>query len=359
MKRKSMFLLLFLTICLSGCADSSEEFGQSTVVDVQQLLLGEDLNNESGETTHLEEQPDIATQAMEQVPVNTTDETVAIKWNGERLSRAAASVGTKMYFSQWAGEERSPVLYEMSIGEDSLLESRVEIPEGMDVKAMAEDSTGGLHLLLRSSSKNSEAFASLIRELDREGNMIQDVDISEAIKDRYVLTQAFFVDSKGNYYIKDLDNMICISNDGISLWEMNNRSLGINRSYAAAAVGDSVYMSYQKNETTYIGEVNPTDGGLEAEYPLPKIAAEDPIMVMEQGTDSDLLLYGSGSGIWAWNRNGSEPEKRADISEAGLSYNETIVARIFLKDGRLLLVKNVSEGNELAGITYQYISGGR
>lgn len=358
MKKLYMFLLLGLAICLSGCADSGIESGNGTVDDVQQFLSGEALNNESNETVQGEEQ-DIANGVIEQVPVNMTDETVTIKWNGERLSRASACRGTRMYFSQWAGEDRNSALYEMNIGEVALQQSALQIPEGMDVKAMTEDSTGHLHLLLRPASKNAETFTSLIREIDIEGNIVQDVDISEAINERYVLWQAFFVDSKGNYYIKDLEYMICISNEGKFLWEMNNRLLGISRSYAAVAVEDAVYMSYQKNDVTYIGKVNPADGSLEEEYSFTEIVDSDPIMVMGQGTDSDLLLYGSNSGVWAWNSDGNELEKRADLSEAQLPYNETIVTRMFLRDGRLLLVKNVSEGNELTGITYQYISGGR
>lgn len=97
------------------------------------------------------------------------------------------------------------------------------------------------------------------------------------------------MDSKGNYYIKDLDYMICISNEGKFLWEMNNRLLGISRSYAAVAVEDAVYMSYQKNDVTYIGKVNPADVSLKEEYSFTEIPGSDPIMVMGQGTDRNHL----------------------------------------------------------------------
>ena len=153
--------------------------------------------------------------------------------------------------------------------------------------------------------------------------------------------------------------MIRIGKDGKVLWEMDNQSMGISRSYAAEAVEDIIYISYQKDGITCIGEVSSADGSLCKEYPLAGISDSDPVMTMKQGTDSTLLLYGSSSGIWAWTPDGNRIEKRADIKEAQLPYDEIIVARKFLSDGRLLLVKHILDNDNLAGITCQYIPGGR
>ncbi len=358
MNKKRILLALGLAICLSGCSGNNPEPGQaagSVVPPVQ----SEEMVSASTETVQGETKQEAAAQETEKIPVNTAEEAGAMNWNGERLSRASACLGNKIYFSQWAREGRESILYEMNIGEASLRQSALEIPEGMEIQALAADDTGHLHLLLRTAPGDSETFTSIIRELDADGNTVNDVDISEAIGKRYTLWQAFVVDSEGNYYIKDLDYMMCISREGKSLWEMDNRSMGIGRSYAAAVANGVVYMSYQKDDITYIGEINPADGTLPEEYPLAEIESTDPILVMGQGTDSELLLYGSSSGVWAWNSDENRLENRGEASEANLPYNETIVLRRFLSDGRLLLVKNLSEGNELTGMTYQYLPGGK
>ncbi len=361
---KHIFLLFMLLICLCGCAGKNTVRNSHAVNDAH-ILSGEDdavnraSGHESTESAPYKTPPEQVNDAPKPVPVNTAAETITIDWNGESLSRAVACPGNKMYFSQWEFENRKSALYEMNIGENSLLPSDLPVPEGMEVKAMAEDNAGHLHLLLRPSSGQPETSVSLIREIDRTGGIVRDVDISEAVKGRYVLWQAFLADSSGNYYIKDLDYMIRIGKDGKVLWEMDNQSMGISRSYAAEAVEDIIYISYQKDGITCIGEVSSADGSLCKEYPLAGISDSDPVMTMKQGTDSTLLLYGSSSGIWAWTPDGNRIEKRADIKEAQLPYDEIIVARKFLSDGRLLLVKHILDNDNLAGITCQYIPGGR
>lgn len=356
MKKKFMLPLFGILICLSGCGGIEHSVTEETK---QFLPEKDEAVYESCVPTSGQEETNTIVPDRELVPINTTDEEIPVEWCGERLSRASACLGSTMYFSQWAGEDTNSALYEMNIGEASLQPSEIQIPEGMEIKAMAGDSKGHLHALIRPAAKASDKAYGLIRELDKEGNVIRDVDVSEAINGRYVLWQAFIVDSNGNYYIKDLDYLLCISKEGQPLWEMNNRSLEISRSYAMAAVDDSVYMTYQRNGVTYIGEINTADGSIGEEYVLPEITENDSVLIMDRGTDSDLLLYANNSGIWSWNHDGSMLENRANRSEAQLPYSEVIVARMFLRDGRLLLVKNVSDGDEMVGITFQYISGGK
>ena len=101
------------------------------------------------------------------------------------------------------------------------------------------------------------------------------------------------------------------------------------------------------------------DGTIVEEYLLVELESRDQILAIGPGTDSDLLLYGSISGIWAWNKENNELENRYALSEADISYDEYVVIRAFLEDGRLLLVENVSEAGELTGRIYKYIPAGR
>lgn len=188
---------------------------------------------------------------------------------------------------------------------------------------------------------------------------MKDLNISDILGQRYVILQGFFVDSEGKYYLKDTDYMICFDSDGNTMWETDNRALGINKSYAAVCVDDVVYLSCQKNDCTYITEIDSQNRLPTEEYLLEEIGSQDIILAMDQGTDSDLLLYGAVSGIWAWNREASRLENRVSGSELNVPYGETVIARKFLPDGRLLLVKNVSEGDNLTGVTFQYIPAGK
>lgn len=341
---------------LTGCSMSGVDHGNEQIVELNIQSI-EDVSDMTGAVEEESEQ-EVVENVIEEIPINTMEETVQMDWTGEKLSRAFVSIGEKMYFSQWEKDGQEAVLYEMNIGENCLRKSEVETIKNMEVQMMARDMDGHIHLLMRSTINTSEDMESIIREIDGDGNIVRDIDISHTIKNRFYLWNTFLVDHAGNYYIKDLDYMICLDKSGEKIWEMDNRAEGIKRSFAATIVEEKVYLAFQKEDINYIGEIDSKTGLLRAEYPLAELGSDDRILTMKAGTDSELLIYGGNSGIWTWNSNDGRMEHRAVMSESDVPYSEYIVLRSFLDDGRLLLVKNISEGDIHIGITHHYIPGG-
>lgn len=360
MKRNKIKSLIFagLIISLCGCSSENTELHLSTVeTETSESIVENDITEDIVQSS---EQSTDFTESRTKLPVNITDETITAEWDGIHLAKVFTTTGNQLYFCQWARDGREAALYELEIGHSLLQEKDIEIPSDMDIYGMAHGISGNLYFLLRTSLTDSENVISVIREVDREGNILQDLDISNALQRKLPILQAFIIDNDGNYYVRGMTSAMYISGEGVVLWETKDSDLGISNSYTATmdANGD-IYITYQKNQNTYIGTLDLQDGTIAEEYSLEALESKDQILAIGPGTDSDLLLYGSISGIWAWNKENNELENRYALSEAGISYDEYVVIRAFLEDGRLLLVENVSEAGELTGRIYKYIPAGK
>lgn len=359
-KRNIIKNLIFvgLIISLCGCSSENTELNPSTV----EMETSENVveNHLTEEVIPSSEPSMDFTESRTKLPVNITDETITAEGEGIHLAKVFASTGDQLYFCQWAREGREAALYELEIGNSLLQEKDIEIPSDMDIYGMACGTSGNLYFLMRTSLTASENVISVIREVDREGNILQDLAISDGLQKKLPILQAFIIDNDGNYYIRGMTSTMYISGEGAVLWETKDSDLGISNSYAATMDADGdIYIAYQKNQNTYIGTLNLQDGTIAKEYFLEALESRDQILAIGPGTDSNLLLYGSISGIWAWNKENNELEDRNVLSEADIAYNEYVVIRAFLEDGRLLLVENVSEAGELTGRIYKYIPAGR
>lgn len=343
---KKGILCLLLAVCLCGCGKDN------AVSDNEPSLIQEENVNEQNNDLSSEEKQEEALPSKIVLPLNTTEETINGEWNGESLAKVFASIGNEMYFCQWEKDGNNATFYEMEIGQAELQEIDINIPEGMNIYAMTSDVYNNLHILLRTKVSSSEEVTSIIRTLDGEGNLIGDLDISKALEGEISLHQAFLVDSKGNFYITGLWDTMGIDSEGNKMWFLENRVTGIGDSYTAIlGVDENLYIPYSKDETTCIGKVDTTNGALVKEYVLPEMDDNDRILAMGQDENGELLLYSSASGIWKWNESDNSLQNTVEMSESELAYNEYILIRTFLADGRLLLVKNVDDD----GRVYQYI----
>ena len=372
--RKQMFqtiMMICVVICacgLSGC--NKKEMSDNKQIDDINIEWGEmekyaEASDGYKETTddkwtdqaaNTEAQTNGSTE--EQAEVNTQAQIVELTGQDFYPAKAFGCNAEKLLMCQWNREGREAALFEMEVGTDLLQKQQIDIPEDWNIHGIVSDWEGHSYILLRSPWKE-EGMLSVIREYD--GNsLINEMDISDALGSKMGICEGFLRDGNGNFYIKGMEGGMYLSAEGKFLWESRNDLQEIRDSYAAAIGKDgNVYITYVKEDASYIGQINPENGSVEKEYALEGIGTDDRILALAQGTDSDFLLYGVASGIWAFDLESGCTEKRVDRSESNLPYNEYIIIRAFLRDGRFLLVKNVSENDRLTGQIWEYIPAGR
>lgn len=372
--RKQMFQTIMM-ICVVICACGLSGCNKKEMSDNKQI---DDINIEWGEMEKYAEASDgykettddkwtdqaANTEAKtngsteEQAEVNTQAQTVELTGQDFYPAKAFGCNAEKLLMCQWNREGREPALFEMEVGTDLLQKQQIDIPEDWNIHGIVSDREGHSYILLRSPWKE-EGMLSVIREYD--GNsLINEMDISDALGSKMGICEGFLRDGNGNFYIKGMEGGMFLSAEGKFLWESRNDLQEIRDSYAAAIGKDgNVYITYVKEDASYIGQINPENGSVEKEYALEGIGTDDRILALAQGTDSDFLLYGVASGIWTYDLESGCTEKRVDRSESNLPYNEYIIIRAFLRDGRFLLVKNVSENDRLTGQIWEYIPAGR
>jgi hypothetical protein len=372
--RKQMFQTIMM-ICVVICACGLSGCNKKEMSDNKQI---DDINIEWGEMEKYAETSDgykettddkwtdqaanteaqINGNAEEQVEVNTQAQTVELSGQDFYPAKAFGCNAEKLLMCQWNREGREAALFEMEVGTDLLQKQQIDIPEDWNIHGIVSDREGHSYILLRSPWKE-EGMLSVIREYD--GNsLINEMDISDALGSKMGICEGFLRDGNGNFYIKGMEGGMYLSAEGKFLWESRNDLQEIRDSYAAAIGKDgNVYITYVKEDTSYIGRVSTENGSIEKEYALEGIGTDDRILALAQGTDSDFLLYSVASGIWTFDLESGCTEKRVDRSESSLPYNEYIIIRAFLRDGRFLLVKNVSENDRLTGQIWEYIPAGR
>ncbi len=372
--RKQMFQTIMM-ICVVICACGLSGCNKKEMSDNKQI---DDINIEWGEMEKYAETSDgykettdekwtdqaanteaqINGNAEEQAEVNTQAQTVELSGQDFYPAKAFGCNAEKLLMCQWNREGREAALFEMEVGTDLLQKQQIDIPEDWNIHGIVSDREGHSYILLRSPWKE-EGMLSVIREYD--GNsLINEMDISDALGSKMGICEGFLRDGNGNFYIKGMEGGMYLSAEGKFLWESRNDLQEIRDSYAAAIGKDgNVYITYVKEDTSYIGRVSTENGSIEKEYALEGIGTDDRILALAQGTDSDFLLYSVASGIWTFDMESGCTEKRVDRSESSLPYNEYIIIRAFLRDGRFLLVKNVSENDRLTGQIWEYIPAGR
>lgn len=372
--RKQMFQTIMM-ICVVICACGLSGCNKKEMSDNKQI---DDINIEWGEMEKYAEtsggykettddkwtdqaantEAQINGNAEEQVEVNTQAQTVELSGQDFYPAKAFGCNAEKLLICQWNREGREAALFEMEVGTDLLQKQQIDIPEDWNIHGIVSDREGHSYILLRSPWKE-EGMLSVIREYD--GNsLINEMDISDALGSKMGICEGFLRDGNGNFYIKGMEGGMYLSAEGKFLWESRNDLQEIRDSYAAAIGKDgNVYITYVKEDTSYIGRVSTENGSIEKEYALEGIGTDDRILALAQGTDSDFLLYSVASGIWTFDLESGCTEKRVDRSESSLPYNEYIIIRAFLRDGRFLLVKNVSENDRLTGQIWEYIPAGR
>lgn len=344
---KKVIIWLLLILCLVGCGKNET----NTVNDNELSGIEKTDDEQRDEIINEDLQTEVQPNKIV-LPQNVTEETINGMWNNESLAKVFTSVGNKMYFCQWEKDGKEAALYQMEIGQDSLQEVGMDIPEGMNIYAMTSDVYNNLHILIRTKVSSSDEVTSIIRTIDSNGNFVKDLDISAAIGGEISLHQAFLADSKGNFYITGLWDTMGIDSEGNKLWMLENRALGIGDSYTAfLSTDDELYLPYQKNDATYLGKVDILSGDLVEEYSMAAMDGNDRILAMGQDENGTVLLYSSASGIWKWNCKENSLNNTVEMSESNLAGNEYILIRAFLADGRLFLTKNIDDN----GRVYQYI----
>ena len=354
-RKMQLILIIILAIYLfTGCQNNKEEHvkddKEAVIIEENQTIV-EDISSDQGEEL-------VAATTLD---VNMTSQTLVSDWDGLRLQpNKFTSIGSALFFYHFSEEDGTSSLYQGTIGELELKKFPLDIPEGSYLSGITSDHMGMLSLLMKSPASEGNQASYALKKVDITGAVIEEYDITEWMEEYDTIITNLFIDKNGTYLIRGINTTLCFDPNESKFWEITDETLGIENTYGITNGKDgSLIMSYQREGLTYIGKADLYHGVMEEEYLLEDIKSSDRILAISQGTDTDLLIYGTQSGCWAWSFESKNLEQRFEMTEANLAYNEYILIRAFLEDGRLFMVKNISDENTISERHYDYLPVGK
>lgn len=354
-RKMQLILIIILAIYLfTGCQNNKEEHvnddEEAVIIEENQTIV-EDISSDQGEEL-------VAATTLD---VNITSQTLVSDWDGLRLQpNKFTSIGSTLFFYHFSEEDGTSSLYQGTIGELELKKFPLDIPKGSYLSGITSDHMGMLSLLMKSPASEGNQASYALKKVDITGAVIEEYDITEWMEEYDTIITNLFIDKNGTYLIRGINTTLCFDPNESKFWEITDETLGIENTYGITNGKDgSLIMSYQREGLTYIGKADLYHGVMEEEYLLEDIKSSDRILAISQGTDTDLLIYGTQSGCWSWSFESKNLEQRFEMTEANLAYNEYILIRAFLEDGRFFMVKNISDENTISERHYDYLPVGK
>ena len=364
--RKSVFVVLeAFFILFAGCGVSKEQSVGDTVVEAVQETETETVQKEQHEKD-LQESESIVVE--EQVPcmnveVSREEKTVEMPLEEVRLGYSCAADETYIYLYQ-ASDYGEPGIYRMQIGGESLERLPVDIPEGMDVNRLAVDCYGTLYVQVSISQERKAAGEEqqhLIWILNENYEIEETLDITKEVEER-MPPAVFAVDGEGRYWLQwgYYSVKVCVlDQEGKVLHSFTEESFGVDEvSIVGAGDQGKIYIVCNTEGTAAFAAVDTESGNIETSIEIPFLPDEIG-RAIGKGTDTEVLLSGDMSGIWAVDLEKNTTENRNTFSERGVGYDTSVLSRTFLPDGRLFVNEIIMENGQLTKYRFLYIPAGK
>ena len=349
--------LLFLFCGCSAKIDVNEELEQ-TIVDAEQKNVNKSENN-------IVETDEDNVEIAKLAEVNTQAQVV--EYDGEiHFANICISDGENLILYQ-SSEYGEAGFYKMKVGQSEVERIELDIPEYLDVTKMTTDMYGNIYLLLTGNTEFLSEENTAKHEiwiLNDKFEVSSILDISDSTEGEKLMPYQFLVDQNGSYFIQwgyGSFKGIFLDKQGKLIAKINNTVLEIDELQTAGLGQDgSVYMCYRKDEHIYISRLNMESGKLENQEQNTLFDQDELVLSIGAGTDTQLLIYSTNSGIWAYDQEENYLENRVAMNESDTPFDTYILIRKFLPDGRLLLIENITNTNgELGKRILKYIPAGK
>lgn len=325
MKDKLRLLITLLILgCLTGCG------GQKAAEnDWEAITQSEEM--EADEETEMTKEP----EAPKKPPVSA--EALEIKYRGPApFDYVTASYDTVYLLSRDNGD--GSFLMKMKTGADTAEKMPVTLPDGMEFLHFATDKEGKLYCMV--ADKDSAARCQ-IWKIDKDGTVEEKIDISEHMGKDSWKPWAMAVSGNHDIYLRvgGLNGILAMvfDQEGNLLSQISDEGkYQLIDAMGRGKDGKIYAMLMTPGDKQLIAELDGGKGTIGKVYENVLQEGAGMYACIGEGTDTDLLIYGLGTGIFAYNIGEEAASLRVPASK--FSFDDSGKSLV-LADGRLLIIQ--------------------
>lgn len=332
MKSKYCCAMIMAVIGLSACAvpENSEAGNQPDRMEETETL------SSAGDTMG----SDAATSADTGNIGEFSYETAVVPYVGEAFVKSVFAVGDDMLYLCGIKSDGAYFLGCMEEEQDVFQEFEIPVEDGMRVINMTVDRQGNCHILWTSVEQvtlNGQVFdsisyeKSLITVVNPDGELEQEIDVTDVFASGYTRTYCVAVDEAGNYYLENGNTLVEIRADGtlgnVVSCDGEIEGVGIGKSgtvYCVYYTGDGEITLAKLEESSVVS------CGITLPY------ADALYSGVYSGADAELLLYSKSGGIYAYD--GNALEERVPSTEMPVE-EQNIAGYGAMADGRICILE--------------------
>ena len=328
-----LFLIVILLLFLGGCGDRDADNGSRA-----------DLGNIAVSLPESADVSSVGIEGRKKPDMDINSEVSVVAYRGTPfMSSNRAIGGDSIYTTGFQGEfdgdypaEGPYFAGRIKIGEDTIEEFALEIPDDMFVYRSCTDEQGRWHLFLSQRIDNKLTYEkSEIWIVNSQGELEEFVDVTESIKEWNSMPFWMTVDHQGNYYfLSNFGNggsLIMIDTENQStvplrFSEGSIDGIGVGRS-------GTVYGVFTPSRgISYLGSIDPYSGNVERCADFPENESRPSFSVLQGGVNTELILANKGEGVWCYD--GAELKLSVPLKEMA-GNGQDILDMGFLWDGRV------------------------
>ena len=319
-----MILTLFLTGCgKTGALPDEADRSRAIIEEPENTIIEEDNSSEEG--TEKEEKEQITSYVIQ----------------GEPFRKSVFAPGDKGILLCGIDQSGQYFLGSVSDEDQQLTRFACNIPDGMRVVSIANDSYGNAHVLLMSTEKieiNGEVLDQLdykkteIQKLSASGNILDVMDVSGAVSGKLSgIPRSFYVDDNGWYYLDAGSDIVILDEDSVMA---DCHTVGGRVTAIGQGRSGIVYATYFDGEgRERVKRLDNDDAGIalpDMEIASSKIFA---------GKENELLIYNKSGGVFALlEADAEEVCLLTELSALPVS-GDDVAGCGFMKDARLCLLE--------------------
>lgn len=340
-----VIILILVSIFLTGCSDTKRE--ENGIAAEETVSAEPDILTVEEQTGDSEEKVNALTE------IAPSDKEAEIAYKGEIANLQGAAAGREQLYLYGRTKEGKKGIYIMRAEEETEVRSEAEWADNMAIICMATDEAGKCYAFMMSVNNDYLDYEKMeVLIISPEGKKEEVIDVSDILKgqDWKMRPDEICIDGEGNIYFfseADVYSIIVVNRQGERIGHLENDAgryiEGIGRGKNGFVyIVYSTANSYSAARITAEGEITDICEGV-----LPESVGK--YRYIYPGTDSNLLIYGKMSSIYAFNDEAKAEERVSSQDLAFDAYESKVIG--FLADGRLVVSYSDNEDNRY----FQYI----
>lgn len=346
--KKIVICIMVCVVLLSGCGKKNNE----EITDKPTTEQNKEVKQK--ETTQ--------EQKIEAKAIAVSREEVAVEYKGNLIIKCMVADTDTIYLGGKTAEGKFEI-HKMNYEEDTSELLPVDIPEDIAILKLDMDARGNLYAFWSNAEKRGSQWG--IWQIDKNGAIVKEIDIDESWNEEQILLVATAIDNEGNFYLRGWkagEAVVVLNEKGENIVSIPLDGDDGLRGAMGKGKDGKVYVGLLgtngSNYESYVALVDIEEGKLNIiSDALPNTMGF--LAGVGEGTDSDLLLYGPGTGIISYSINENEGKSRVSISRFPAKA-EGNTCFCFLPDGRMCFLEKSYkdiEGEFDSSIDYQRAEG--